>query len=83
MNGSDFAIWLVAFFSTLFLGIVIGLGVALAVSLVLVVYKSAFPRIGGCQAGHGAGMLAAGAGQELYAWRFPACRCTPVHRPPV
>jgi len=40
----DFSIWIVAFFSTMFLGVEIGLGTAVGVSLLIVIYESVYPR---------------------------------------
>ena len=40
----DFGVWMVAFLGTLFLGVEIGLAIAVAVSLMLVIYESAFPH---------------------------------------
>ncbi|KAL4440432.1 hypothetical protein ABPG75_003433 [Micractinium tetrahymenae] len=41
----DFLLWLVAFAATLLLGVVEGIGVAILLSLLWTVYKTAFPRI--------------------------------------
>lgn len=40
----DFAVWVVAFLSTLFLGIELGLGVAIGLALLIVIFESAFPH---------------------------------------
>lgn len=40
----DFSIWMVAFFATMFLGVEIGLGTAVGVSLLIVIYESVYPR---------------------------------------
>ena len=40
----DFCVWIIAFVGTLFLGVQIGLAIAVAVSLSLVIYESAFPH---------------------------------------
>lgn len=40
----DFAVWLVAFFATLFLGIELGLAAAIGLALLIVVFESAFPH---------------------------------------
>lgn len=40
----DFLVWCVSFLGTLFLGVEIGLGIAVAVSILLVTYESAYPH---------------------------------------
>ncbi|CAB9501297.1 Sulfate transporter 4.1, chloroplastic [Seminavis robusta] len=40
----DFAVWLIACLGTMFLGVEIGLAIAVAVSLLLVTYESAYPH---------------------------------------
>jgi MFS superfamily sulfate permease-like transporter len=40
----DFAVWLVAFFATLFLGIELGLAAAIGLALLIVIFESAFPH---------------------------------------
>lgn len=40
----DFAVWMVAFLSTLFLGIELGLGVSIGLALLIVIFESAFPH---------------------------------------
>lgn len=40
----DFAVWQVAFIGTMFLGVEIGLAIAVCVSLLLVTYESAYPH---------------------------------------
>jgi len=40
----DFAVWNVALFGTMFLGVEYGLGIAVAVSLLIVIYESAYPQ---------------------------------------
>jgi MFS superfamily sulfate permease-like transporter len=40
----DFAVWMVAFVSTLFLGIELGLGVSIGLALLIVIFESAFPH---------------------------------------
>ncbi|KAL3915210.1 MAG: hypothetical protein SGILL_005756 [Bacillariaceae sp.] len=39
----DFCVWLAAFLGTLFLGVELGLGIAIAISLLIVLYESAYP----------------------------------------
>lgn len=41
----DFVLWVVAFLGTLFLGVLIGIGIAVLLSLVIVIYESARPQI--------------------------------------
>jgi len=41
----DFTVWMVAFFGTMFLGIKVGLGISVVVSLLIVIYESANPHI--------------------------------------
>lgn len=41
---SDFSVWMVACFGTLFLGVKVGLSTAVGVSLLIVIYQSAYPR---------------------------------------
>jgi sulfate transporter 4 len=41
----DFAVWVIACLGTMFLGVEIGLGIAVTVSLLLVIYESAYPHI--------------------------------------
>lgn len=45
INKFDFLVWNVAFLFTIFLGVEVGIIVSVCVSLVLVIYKVAFPRI--------------------------------------
>lgn len=40
----DFGVWMFAFLGTLFLGVELGLGIAVGVSLMLVVFESAYPH---------------------------------------
>jgi sulfate transporter 4 len=40
----DFAVWLVAFLATLFLGIELGLAAAIGLALLIVIFESAFPH---------------------------------------
>jgi len=40
----DFAVWMVAFLGTMFLGVEVGLGIAVAVSLLIVVYEAVYPH---------------------------------------
>lgn len=40
----DFSVWLIACFGTMFLGVEIGLAIAVAVSLLIVIYESAYPH---------------------------------------
>jgi sulfate transporter 4 len=40
----DFSVWVTACFGTMFLGVEIGLGIAVAVSLLIVIYESAYPH---------------------------------------
>ena len=40
----DFSVWLVAFLGTLFLGVELGLGIAVGISLLLVIFESAYPH---------------------------------------
>jgi sulfate transporter 4 len=40
----DFLVWLTACFGTMFLGVEIGLGIAVGVSLLIVIYESAYPH---------------------------------------
>ena len=40
----DFAVWMTAFLGTLFLGVEIGLAIAVCVSLIIVIYESAYPH---------------------------------------
>lgn len=40
----DFGVWVFAFLGTLFLGVELGLGIAIAVSLMLVIFESAYPH---------------------------------------
>ena len=40
----DFLVWLVAFFGTLFLGVEYGLAIAVAASLLIVIYESVYPH---------------------------------------
>ncbi len=47
MNKPDWVVWMVAFLFTMFLGVEAGISVSVGLALVLVIYKSAFPRIGG------------------------------------
>jgi len=41
----DFVVWLVSFIGTMFLGVEIGLGIAVGLSLLLVLYESAYPHL--------------------------------------
>ncbi|PRW56212.1 sulfate transporter [Chlorella sorokiniana] len=45
INKFDWLVWVVACLCTLFLGVEIGIGIGLGVSLVVVIYRTAFPRI--------------------------------------
>ncbi|KAL4428322.1 hypothetical protein ABPG75_002411 [Micractinium tetrahymenae] len=45
VNKLDFVVWNVAFLFTIFLGVEVGIIVSVCVSLLLVIYKIAFPRI--------------------------------------
>jgi sulfate transporter 4 len=45
VHRSDFNVWLIACFGTLFLGVELGLAIAVAVSLLVVIYQSAYPHI--------------------------------------
>jgi sulfate transporter 4 len=40
----DFCVWMVAFIGTLFLGVEMGLGISVGISLLLVIFESAFPH---------------------------------------
>lgn len=40
----DFSVWLVAFLGTLFLGVELGLGLSVGISLLLVIFESAYPH---------------------------------------
>lgn len=40
----DFSVWMVAFLGTLFLGVEMGLGIAVGISLLLVIFESAYPH---------------------------------------
>ncbi len=40
----DFAVWMLAFFGTLFLGAELGLAMAVGISLLLVIFESAYPH---------------------------------------
>ena len=40
----DFAVWLAAFIGTLFLGVELGLGMSVGISLLLVIFESAYPH---------------------------------------
>jgi sulfate transporter 4 len=40
----DFAVWLVAFLATLFLGIELGLAISIGLALLIVIFESAFPH---------------------------------------
>mmetsp|Transcript_30585 Transcript_30585/g.45584 ORF Transcript_30585/g.45584 Transcript_30585/m.45584 type:complete len:729 (-) Transcript_30585:804-2990(-) len=40
----DFGVWMVAFLGTLFLGVELGLGLAVCLSLLLVIFESAYPH---------------------------------------
>jgi len=42
---TDFFLWMTAFLGTLFLGVMIGLGAAIGLSLVIIIYESVFPQI--------------------------------------
>lgn len=41
----DFVLWMTAFFGTLFLGVIMGIVVAVCLSLVIVIYESVWPQI--------------------------------------
>jgi len=41
----DFLVWCVSFLGTLFLGVEIGIGIAVCISLLLVLYESAYPHM--------------------------------------
>jgi len=41
----DFSVWVVAFLGTIFLGVEYGLAIAVGVSILLVLYESAYPKI--------------------------------------
>ncbi len=43
---SDFVLWMVAFLGTIFLGVMIGLGAAIGLSIVIVIYEAVFPQVG-------------------------------------
>lgn len=43
-NFLDFLVWMAAFLGTVFLGVEIGLAIAIGLAVVLVVYQSAFPH---------------------------------------
>jgi len=40
----DFAVWVIAFLGTMFLGVEIGLAIAVGVSILIVIYESAYPH---------------------------------------
>lgn len=40
----DFSVWMVAFLGTLFLGVEMGLGISVGISLLLVIFESAYPH---------------------------------------
>lgn len=40
----DFSVWMTAFFGTLFLGVELGLGISVGLSLMLVIFESAYPH---------------------------------------
>lgn len=40
----DFAVWMAAFIGTLFLGVELGLGISVGISLLLVIFESAYPH---------------------------------------
>lgn len=42
---TDFLLWITAFLGTLFLGVMLGLGIAIALSIVIIIYESVFPQI--------------------------------------
>merc|ERR1719276_509261 len=42
---NDFMLWMVAFLGTLFLGVLIGIGLAVFLSLVIVIYESVRPQL--------------------------------------
>lgn len=46
VHRSDFSVWMVACFGTLFLGVEVGLVIAVGASLFIVIYQSAYPRMG-------------------------------------
>lgn len=43
-NFLDFLVWVAAFLGTVFLGVEIGLAIAIGLAVVLVIYQSAFPH---------------------------------------
>jgi sulfate transporter 4 len=45
VHRSDFIVWIIACFGTLFLGVELGLAIAVAVSLFVVINQSAYPQI--------------------------------------
>ncbi|GAX15830.1 hypothetical protein FisN_3Lh277 [Fistulifera solaris] len=45
VHRSDFNVWIAACFGTLFIGVELGLAIAVAVSLLVVIYHSAYPHI--------------------------------------
>jgi sulfate transporter 4 len=42
---SDFILWMAAFLGTLFLGVMIGLGTAIMLSITIVIYEAVFPQV--------------------------------------
>jgi sulfate transporter 4 len=44
VNKFDFAVWMIAFIGSLFLGVEIGLAISVCISLLLIIYESAFPH---------------------------------------
>lgn len=44
MHKFDFGVWMFAFLGTLFLGVELGLGIAIGLSLFLVIFESAYPH---------------------------------------
>jgi len=42
---TDWLLWMTAFLGTLFLGVMLGLGIAIGLSLVIIIYESVFPQI--------------------------------------
>ncbi|KAI7843851.1 hypothetical protein COHA_002402 [Chlorella ohadii] len=45
INKFDWLVWVTSFLCTLFLGVEIGIGIGVGVSLLVVIYRTAFPRI--------------------------------------
>lgn len=44
MHKFDFSVWMIAFLGTLFLGVEMGLGLSVGISLLLVIFESAYPH---------------------------------------